>query len=868
MRASHIIGGDVTYELIGYNEDSTKVEYAIEFIIYRDTAGIDFDFFADFGIFQQVPGEDWTSYQVLNDLPIGQISEINALDDPCKEQSLSNLVIESGVYNFSVILDVGNFNYMIAYQKCCRNWTINNILNPGESGAVYDILITPSAQELGNNSPVFKEFPPTFVCQGFDFDFDHSAIDEEGDELRYSFCTPFLSGVNEMFPPPICCDCINPDPSICLPPFDRITYVAPFNEQNPVGGSPQITIDSITGMISGVPNLLGSYVVGVCVEEFRNGALIGSYRRDFEFNVEVCTPSVIADLQSDSSYLETSNDRDRKIHVFESCDSSFQLINLSTDIENIVHYKWVFSDSDGIIDAIEGPHLRDLEYTFSGPGIYEGLMVINDLKKCVDTAFMNFVIPPIGTLNFDFDHDPCTIGPVQFYNLSVLPEGEPIEWTWYVDRMKQSEEFEFTYLPSETGTFEIILQAVDEQGCEISESRKIDYFLNEEVPIQRYRCEKICLQDSVEWNDTIITTPGIFERIIPSRFGCDSIIEILETNVLPLPVKIANDTLICNGESVFFHNLEIMESGLYSYSFPYNNHPCDSVIHELNVEVSELPIFIESFENLCHGDSILFADRWIKDAGTYHEILSSKSTLCDSFEHVLVLDVSPPSERYMSDTILCPGDSINFENAWYREAGLYSAEYADQNGCDSIYTDLFLQYYDPLIVSFKCQDTVPAYVPTELSLEVNRSDFLISWIPSDGLSCDNCPNPVLTLSEDQSYQVTVVDENGCLWSKEISIVVDNSLNCYLPNIISKHPINNKVNERFFLQCNNQFDLHYNMFIYDRWGSEVGKAEGILANDPHMGWDIQDFLPGVYVYHIEIVQAIEPKVLFGDVTVVR
>ena len=140
--ASHIIGGDIYYSLSHYNQDSSLVTYDIEFILYRDTAGLDFDILAEFGVYRKQANQDWESFQVFNDIPLDQILEISALDDPCKDEILSQLIIESGIYKFQVTLETGPFMYMVAHQRCCRNFTINNILNPGETGAVYDIIIS------------------------------------------------------------------------------------------------------------------------------------------------------------------------------------------------------------------------------------------------------------------------------------------------------------------------------------------------------------------------------------------------------------------------------------------------------------------------------------------------------------------------------------------------------------------------------------------------------------------------------------------------------------------------------------------------------------------------------------------------------
>ncbi len=42
-----------------------------------------------------------------------------------------------------------------------------------------------------NNSPVYNEFPPIFLCVQEPFSFDHSATDADGDSLDYYLCTPY-----------------------------------------------------------------------------------------------------------------------------------------------------------------------------------------------------------------------------------------------------------------------------------------------------------------------------------------------------------------------------------------------------------------------------------------------------------------------------------------------------------------------------------------------------------------------------------------------------------------------------------------------------------------------------------------------------
>ena len=67
------------------------------------------------------------------------------------------------------------------------------------------------------------------------------------------------------------CNGITPDPANCLPPYNDVVFNAPtYTPTNPLGTASQISIDPITGIITGTPILTGQFVVGVCVKEYRN----------------------------------------------------------------------------------------------------------------------------------------------------------------------------------------------------------------------------------------------------------------------------------------------------------------------------------------------------------------------------------------------------------------------------------------------------------------------------------------------------------------------------------------------------------------------------------------------------------------------
>ena len=163
--ALHIIGGDVVYKCITRDTVRNEIEYEIIFTMYRDSrsGGAQFDNPASFGIYRGVGGS-WRFERTIAGVRVENVADIDiATNNPCILVPV-NVGVQRGVYTFTVRLPIINESYLISYQRCCRNNTILNIVNPGGTGAAFTTEITPEAQKLCNNSPVFNNFPPVVIC--------------------------------------------------------------------------------------------------------------------------------------------------------------------------------------------------------------------------------------------------------------------------------------------------------------------------------------------------------------------------------------------------------------------------------------------------------------------------------------------------------------------------------------------------------------------------------------------------------------------------------------------------------------------------------------------------------------------------------
>ena len=156
------------------------------------------------------------------------------LGNPCGTPP-PELCIEQAIYSTTVDLPATNYGWDLVWQRCCRNPSISNLQNFGGSdnpGATFvahipgDIGI-PNA--FANSSPTFLELPPVAVCANFEFTWDHSAIDADGDELVYSFVRTSGRRRNQRWRR---IDSPIPNPP-AAPPYQEVAYVGPFQRRLP-----------------------------------------------------------------------------------------------------------------------------------------------------------------------------------------------------------------------------------------------------------------------------------------------------------------------------------------------------------------------------------------------------------------------------------------------------------------------------------------------------------------------------------------------------------------------------------------------------------------------------------------------------------
>jgi len=272
--ARHITGGEIFYEYLGPGAAAGTSQYKITLRLFRDcfSSGAQLDPTVNIGIFDKLSGTPVSGSPFT--VSLDHIQTIQKSGNiPCIINP-PQVCYQVGFYYFTVTLPNNQMGYWISFQRCCRVDNITNLSVAIGVGATYVGSIAGS-HTLGNmtsnhnSSPQFYLRDTALVCQNRNFTLDFSASDPDGDLLTYEFCEAYTGGSEGS---PVV---TNPPP----PPYAPVPYGNGYSASAPMG--PAVTINPTTGIISGIAPAAGSYVITVCINEWRNGNVINTHRKDF-----------------------------------------------------------------------------------------------------------------------------------------------------------------------------------------------------------------------------------------------------------------------------------------------------------------------------------------------------------------------------------------------------------------------------------------------------------------------------------------------------------------------------------------------------------------------------------------------------------
>lgn len=279
VSASHAQGAQITYTCVGPNQ------YNVTLAFFRDCDGISapstltLEAFSPSGCSSATPS--WTLNQDLTNQCSSSIVDaygnpyVNGQEaTPLCQGSTSNTLCNGGsyagtqIYYYCTTITLPSQcpDWTIGYGLCCRNSGITNLASPASNDQyVYTMINNTNDPNTGqpycNNSAQFLAGPNDYICPGSPYEYNHQAIDIDGDSLVYTSIAPLDDyGV-------------------------PIGYVPGLSPSDPFNDSDYFNLNPATGQISVLPNGQQVIAITVLVQEFRNGVLIGETMRDVQIIV-------------------------------------------------------------------------------------------------------------------------------------------------------------------------------------------------------------------------------------------------------------------------------------------------------------------------------------------------------------------------------------------------------------------------------------------------------------------------------------------------------------------------------------------------------------------------------------------------------
>jgi gliding motility-associated-like protein len=837
-RAAHITGGEMIYNFV--SATATSKTYNITLLLFRDENCPP--------PCAAMPANVWIGIYNLDtrslfggnangiyDVNLNRTASVPIVNVPTCISNPPTLNYTVGYYTFTVTLPNNSNGYTISYQTCCRIDGISNISN--QTGATYTCTI-PGTNQLAaseHNSNARFNQGISIACYNLPFTLDFSATDPDGDQLVYSFCYAYNGGTAQNSAN------IVPD----APAYGSVFYTNGFNGGNPLGN--QASINSSTGIISGIAPDAGKYVVSVCVSEFRNGVLIGGARKDFIVTIAPC------DLPK--ALLKTP--------YYISCDGyTLSFANLSSSPLNNSSY-WDFGDPAS--GANNTSTLQSPSHTFSDTGTFIIKLVVNRGSECPDSATAPVRVYPGFRPGFKDNSPMCKDKPVQFTDTTYARYGVVDYWHWDFGVSGVTNDTSNirnpTYTFSQVNTYDVTLIVATSKGCTDTITHPVSIY--DKPSFSGNNDTLICSVDtirlqtiagspgSVTWTPNYnISNTGVFNPLVSpdvtttyiatfsDNFGCtanDSItVNVVDTVTLSMP----RDTSICRSDTVL---LRPNSNGLH-----YTWTPA-ATLNDPNIKN---PVALPTAA-----------------VTTYYVV--SRIGKCTDRDSIRIKTVPYPTANATGSGRYCAGVSIplqatgGIQYAWVPATYLNDAFIPNPTAMTPGNSITYIVYaWDTLGCPKPGKDTVPIEIvhieanagPRDTSIVVGQplqlngtGGSLYTWSPSRWLNNNSIANPIALPEDDIDYVLEVSDVIGCSDFDTISVHVFRVVpGFYVPTAFS--PNGDGLNDIFKPIALGMKSIE-NFQIFNRWGESLYQTKRIGD-----GWDGtykgRGQAPATYVWYAE------------------
>ena len=854
--ATHISGGEVTYTYEPIGSTATTSRYHITLILYKDCNSLSQVDLANENIIIGIYNSSNLSLNKSITLTKNWFGTIPTLfNDPSTNPCLSPPV--TVCYQIATYLGTTDLpNSADGYTLIWERWTRIDLLNTNPASNLGATFLTKipgtTALPSGNNTaPKFSVKDTTVICKSTNFNLDFSATDSDGDSLAYKFVSAYngFSGSQT-----------NPNPFTTSVPANYqlipINYPAPYSGTSPLG--PNVTINVNTGLISGVaPATPGKYVICVMAEEWRNGVLINTHRKDFILNVANCG----------------LNGAELGPEVW-SCDGFTWTFENQSTSSNINSYLWSFGD--GQTSTLPRP-----THTYADTGVYRVKLKVTSTGGCQDSAVQKMNVFP-GFFPGFLTAGSCKGVPFTFTDTTLNRYGSISYNRWnfgdpatLADTATGNPLQLTSYTYQAVGTFTVQMIVANSKGCR--DTATVDVVVNDKPQLTLpFKDTLICSIDTLQLHAVSGTGQGSFAWSPNYRIS-----SLTDPNPFVNPLVTTTYTVILNDRGcVATNNIKVNVLDFISVNAGPDTTICrtDSIV--LRPVSQALSYRWTPTATLTNPNTKSPVAKPVAVFTTY--VVQANLGKCQAADSLVVKTAPYPKSNAGADTVICFGEKAflngsiaGLSSIWLpsqlvqnptslstlafpRTTTNFVLVVTDTLGCPKPSRDSVLVTVRAQPFVFAGNDTV-IIIGQPLVFNSSASAFLThyQWTPATGMNKDTLLRPTVTITSalypagtDQiKYTLTATSNEGCTGSDDVIVkIFKTGPTIFVPNAFT--PNGDGDNDIFKPILAGMQRLDY-FRIYNRYGQLVYQTSAI-----GQGWDgrINGNLQGAagYVYSVQAV----------------
>jgi gliding motility-associated-like protein len=547
----------------------------------------------------------------------------------------------------------------------------------------------------------------------------------------------------------------------------------------------------------------------------------------------------------------------------------------------ITNYAWSFGD--GNTDNQPSP-----QHTYGNAGTYQVVLVVSTDNNCLDTATATTVVNPNPSASFTTGAV-CLNNATVFNNTSAISSGSIAQHVWDFGDGQQGSQQSPVYTYNAQGTYTVSLLEISDSSCVDSFSLSVTVY---DKPVAAYTVTEVCFGAPTVFTDQSTINAGSITQwaytlgdgntsaqqnplpvyavygtyqtqlIVTSDNGCaDTATQVVTVNPLPVVNFTAPDVcLLYTTNFTNTSNIPLGNISAWNWSFgdgntsalqqPGNTYAqagsytvklvatsgegCEDS-STINITVFELPTVTTASTPACYMD----------DNGTVEAFAASGTS---------------PYDFVWS----CPAVTPQVQDL---PAGTYTVTVTDANTCTVTATETVAQPAGPLVATATPQPAeieIGEMLNMSLLNSYNDAQAVYTISPAYGLSCYTCEQFEAFPYRTTHYTIEVTDALGCPGSGEFTVVVDEALPVFIPNVFT--PNGDGQNDTWGIFSRGV--KYVSLQLFNRWGEKVFETDNLNSqwDGTYLGKPAE---PGVYVYEGRMVfLSDENRPVKGTVTLLR